>query len=214
MTSSPGHPSAAADPRLGTAECWTLLEGAELGRLALADADGVPDVFPVNIVAHEGSVYLRSARDSKLAGIAARPAAALEVDGEDETTLWSVVLRGTAVQVRDEQEIHRSGVLGVVSPNPRHKPFVIKVTPRSVTGRRFPKAPKPAPPTAATKAAPTAPPEPDAAPPAITPSEPQSYADHHPRHPDPIPHLPPITEQLTKPPQAPPGWTDPDADAD
>lgn len=173
---------------LTTAECWELLEHASLGRLAVTDSTGMPDVYPVNFRAHEGAVYLRTARDTKLARITARPMAALEVDDDDEDSRWSVVLRGDASQVRDEQEIQRSGVLHVQSGSPTFKPYVIKLTPRTVTGRRFPKRPPAgAPPRHVGR---------EQQPPSANPVDAAPDASG-PRHPDPIPHRPPFSQHET-----------------
>jgi nitroimidazol reductase NimA-like FMN-containing flavoprotein (pyridoxamine 5'-phosphate oxidase superfamily) len=141
MASSSSTPSAA---RLRTAECWTLLQIPQIGRLALFDGDGVPEIYPVNFTTHEGAIYLRTARDSKLSHLHVRPVAAFEIDGDDDETRWSVVVRGEAAQLRDEREIGESGVMDVVSLTPTRKPHVIKITPRSVTGRRFSKNLRPA----------------------------------------------------------------------
>lgn len=173
---SPSSASGAA--RLRTAECWSLLQIPQVGRLALVDGDGVPEIYPVNFTTHEGAIYLRTARDSKLRHLHLRPVAAFEIDGEDEQSRWSVVVRGAAGQLRDEDEIRRSGVMDVVSLTPTRKPYVIKITPHSVTGRRFAKELRPAPsarasgPTAAPKAAPT----------------PSSRTPKRSERPDPIPH--------------------------
>ena len=59
--------------RLSTAECWALLQEAQLGRLAVVNVDGTPDIFPVNYIPHEGSLFIRTARDAKLAHIAHQP---------------------------------------------------------------------------------------------------------------------------------------------
>jgi hypothetical protein len=80
---------------------------------------------------------VRTARDSKLFHIASRPAAAFEVDGEDEGTYWSVVIKGAARQLLDPTEVRASGILGVDSRSPTRKKYVIKITPQTVTGRRF-----------------------------------------------------------------------------
>ncbi len=178
MASPSSTPRAA---RLRTAECWALLQIPQIGRLALVDGDGVPEIYPVNFTTHEGAVYLRTARDSKLGHLHVRPAAAFEIDGEDEDTRWSVVVRGAAAQLRDEDEIRESGVMDVVSLTPTRKPYVIKLTPHSVTGRRFEKDLRP-----------TAPSE--------TVSQTQAVqASIRPRpkrseRPDPIPHHPPVAD--------------------
>lgn len=165
---------------LSTAECWEMLEHEKLGRLALIGEDDVPDVFPVNYLAHEGSIYIRSAHDSKLLRIAAHPVAAFEVDGAQDEQVWSVVVRGTIARLTDEAEIERAGAGRIASWSPRHKPFVLKLTGHTVTGRRFTKAdPRAVPPRRPTVApVPTEPaprPEDDGAPfqiPSVPPSHP------------------------------------------
>lgn len=129
---------------LTTAECWSLLEGEKIGRLAVTRTDGTPDIFPVNFVAHEGAVYIRSAPDAKVVSLDARPAAAFEIDGHDDDGAWSVVVRGTAVRTVDDVEIDASGIRRIVTASPRYKPHVLKLAARTVTGRRFTdRAPEP-----------------------------------------------------------------------
>lgn len=127
-----------ATTHLGTAECWALLESATVGRLAVTDEEGSPDLFPVNFTAHEGSLYIRSASDAKVVALTARPAAAFEVDGHDDDGWWSVVVRGAIDRVRDEVEIEHSGILRLQTASARHKPNVLRLSARAVTGRRFP----------------------------------------------------------------------------
>lgn len=167
--------------RLSTAECWTILEAEQLGRLALVDGDGLPDIFPVNFVAHEGAVYVRTAHDIKLLRITTHPFAAFEVDGEDGTTHWSVVVRGPVTRVRSGVEIERSGAAQLVTWSPRQKPFVIKVTASTVTGRRFARVTEHTPPI-------TMPP------PALDGLSPDQPGDHRAIPPDPIPSLRPMED--------------------
>lgn len=127
---------------LTTAECWRLLESSSLGRLAVQGqavegTEGVPDLFPVNFTVHSGSVYLRSAPGSKLMDITAHPGVAFEIDGQDPLSHWSVVIKGTARRLDSDAEIHESGVDELVSASPTAKQNFIRITPASVTGRRF-----------------------------------------------------------------------------
>lgn len=122
---------------LNTADCWILLEGQTVGRLALTDDAGAPDIFPVNYVAYQGAVYFRSAPDIKDVRLATQPAAAFEIDGHDDAGWWSVVLRGVAARVEDTVEVERSGILRVSTASPRRKTHVLKLTANVVTGRRF-----------------------------------------------------------------------------
>jgi len=125
--------------RLETAECWKLLEGEKLARLAVSDAHGAPDVYPVNFVAYEGALYIRTARGSKLTRLTAHPAVALEIDGEDGESRWSVVVRGPARLLRDGSEFESSGLAQLMSWAPGEKPFAVKIMPNVVSGRRFAK---------------------------------------------------------------------------
>lgn len=125
--------------RLSASECWEYLERAEYGRLAVIHADGAPDVFPVNHLAHEGALFIRTARDAKLVHIAAHPLVAYEVDGMTDDLVWSVVLRGRAERLMRDDEIRDSGVRGLASWSPTSKYFAMKVTANAVTGRRFPR---------------------------------------------------------------------------
>lgn len=124
---------------LAEAESWRLFEAASLGRIAFM-RDGAPDILPVNLLVHDRAVYLRTARDSKLAAIDVDPRVALEVDGEDDTSRWSVVMKGTAAQVTSEFEIRSAGVPHLVSWAPTPKRFVLRITPAKITGRRFAKS--------------------------------------------------------------------------
>lgn len=128
----------ALDPHLPEDECWRLLSSVPLARVALVRTDDYPDIRPINHLVHDGAIYLRTAPDAKVRTIAAHPHVAVEADGEDESSRWSVVIRGEAAQVTSEAEIRRAGVADLVSWTPTAKHFVIRITPVAVTGRRFP----------------------------------------------------------------------------
>lgn len=128
---------------LDTAQCWRLLETVALGRLAVEGHDGRPDVFPVNYLVHNGNLFIRSAPGAKLRSIAKHPAVAFEIDGETPRYHWSVVMRATARRMDTDADIEASGVLGLVSSSPTPKDNFIRLIPDTVTGRRFPKRPRP-----------------------------------------------------------------------
>ena len=171
--------------RLGTAECWRLLERNSLGRLAVGGPGGAPDVFPVNFHVHSGAIYVRSAPGSKLMAIAARPAVAFEIDGEDALFHWSVVIKGSARRLDSDDEIRESGIEKLVSASPASTHDFICITPSSVTGRRFrrntPKADAPPPRTSTGAHEPQRPPE--------DPRQWPGSSDEE--GPFPIPHFPP-----------------------
>ncbi len=124
---------------LGIAECWRLVEASRLGRLAVDAVDGLPDVFPLNFLVHDGDLYVRSAPGTKLRSIEEKPAVAFEIDGTDDRFHWSVVIRGIAQRVTSDEDIARSGVLDLVSWSPTDKHDFVRLVPSAITGRRFPR---------------------------------------------------------------------------
>jgi nitroimidazol reductase NimA-like FMN-containing flavoprotein (pyridoxamine 5'-phosphate oxidase superfamily) len=121
---------------LSPADCWTLLRGTGLGRLATA-VDGFADIFPVNYFVHEESILFRTAPGSKLVNIALNPGVAFEVDGVDTRWHWSVVIHGTAQHLLSEADVIESGVMELVSWSPTAKHNYVRITPDDVNGRRI-----------------------------------------------------------------------------
>lgn len=122
---------------LSTAESWALLRGSEVGRLAVV-VDGRPDIFPVNHVVDHGSVVIRTAAGTKLAGAAGQQVA-FEVDGYDARTAraWSVVLKGEAQHVQRLYEMIEVIELPLFPWHATPKPHFLRIEPESITGRRF-----------------------------------------------------------------------------
>jgi len=122
---------------LTTQECWDLLREHELGRLAFRVADEV-HILPVNYVVREESLLFRTAEGTKLLGVVMEAAVALEIDGYDETSAWSVVVRGTA-RLLPEDEAHGADDLEslpwVLPETPKYN--VVQIEPDVVSGRSF-----------------------------------------------------------------------------
>ncbi|MFC7488588.1 pyridoxamine 5'-phosphate oxidase family protein [Knoellia sp. CPCC 206453] len=118
-------------------ESWDLLRGAVVGRLAVVH-DDVPDIFPVNYVVDHGTVVLRTAGGTKHAAARNR-VVAFEVDGcdLDSAMAWSVVLRGRATEVYAVDEAIKIMHLPLLPWSPGSKPHLLRITPDSITGRRF-----------------------------------------------------------------------------
>lgn len=119
---------------LTTAECWRLLEQADLGRLAVSDSDGNPDVFPVNFLARSGHLYLRTAPGAKLADLAEAADVAFEVDGTEGTFRWSVVVRARADALR---LVDDAPLADIPTAHPSEKSVIVRLVPSSLSGRRF-----------------------------------------------------------------------------
>lgn len=179
MPTTPSPPSSSPESTapliaaLSAAECWELIEQGEMGRIALVDPAGDPEVFPVNYLSRKRIVYIRTANDSKLRHIRSHPAVALEIDGADGALHWSVLLRGTAQQVTTEEELRESGAASLRTATPTHKRYVIRVEPTAVSGRRFRESDRTALDAPGPRGARPRPPEPT--------------------RPHPIPHLPPFS---------------------
>jgi hypothetical protein len=119
-------------------ECWALLRGSEVGRLAIAVMNR-PDIFPINYVVDHGSVVFRTAEGTKLAGAVLGTAVAFEVDGYDPEggEAWSVVLKGRAIELTKLLDVFDATDLPLFPWHTSPKPRFVRIEPESVTGRRF-----------------------------------------------------------------------------
>lgn len=117
-------------------DAMALLPTASLGRLVLVVGDQ-PDVFLVNYVVHDGRILFRSAEGDKLAEIAVHPGVTFQVDHEDTTTAWSVLVRGIARRLVRFDEINAAEELDLHSWVPTEKNNFVEIRPTEVHGRRF-----------------------------------------------------------------------------
>ena len=126
----------AAVSTLSEEECWNVLGRSHLGRLALA-VDGEPDIFPVNYVLDGPRLFFRTAPGAKLAELAANPRIAFEVDEYDDTHAASVVVKGVAKPLDLQREIDAADALPLDPWIPTLKYRWVRITPVSISGRRF-----------------------------------------------------------------------------
>jgi hypothetical protein len=116
--------------------CWALLREVAVGRLAVV-VDGKPEIFPVNHVVDHGTVVFRTADGTKLSA-AVSGDVAFEADGIDPNgEAWSVVLKGSAGEIRELDDILAAADLPLIPwhGSPKHR--FVRVVPVEVTGRRF-----------------------------------------------------------------------------
>jgi uncharacterized protein len=114
-------------------ECLELLATEELGRIGLV-VQGRPEIFPVNYALdRDGCVVFRTAAGMKLAA-AVNHEVVFEVDSADRGTrsAWSVIVHGVAHHTESIFPGSRS-----LAPWLHDKPFMIRITRRSVSGRRL-----------------------------------------------------------------------------
>ena len=119
-------------------ECWELLRGEEVGRLAIA-ITGHPDIFPVNFVVDHGAVVFRTAEGTKLAGAVLAVAVAFEIDGFDAEAgeAWSVVIKGRATEIEAMQDVFDALDLPLFAWHAHPKHRFVRIVPEELTGRRF-----------------------------------------------------------------------------
>jgi len=133
----------ATDPRNGMEildddACWELLESQPVGRLAVAIA-GEVDIFPLNYLVNDRTIVFKTAQGSKLAAIAANARVSFEIDGysPESGDAWSVVVKGLAHELQRTAQIYAAQDLPLFPWNASPKDFFVRVTPRTLTGRRF-----------------------------------------------------------------------------
>jgi len=119
-------------------ECWAMLRTVSVGRLAVL-ADGRPDIFPVNYTVDGGTLVFRTGEGTKLASASKSAPVALEADGVDAGTglAWSVVAKGTADVVAGTDQVLATTELYLFPWQAGKKDAFVRITPDSITGRRF-----------------------------------------------------------------------------
>ncbi len=128
--------------RLTDPEMWELLEATSLGRLAVSAA-GEVDIFPVNYIVDDRSLVFRTAEGTKLLELTVHSGVAFEIDGFDDTSAWSVVVKGIAAQLDHQIDIDRADTLPLSPWIPTLKYIYVRITPTSMSGRSFRRAPEP-----------------------------------------------------------------------
>lgn len=131
-------PEPAGITNLAPHECWQLLRTVSVGRLAVWVVDH-PDIFPINFTVDHGTLVFRTGEGTKLTSALAAFPVALEADGVDSTTgiAWSVVAKGAASAIEAIGEVLDSAGLPLFPWQPGRKDHFVRITPTSVTGRRF-----------------------------------------------------------------------------
>lgn len=124
---------------LAADECWELIAAVPVGRVAFLDA-GEPVMFPVTHSLHGRHIVFRSTTGTKLEAAERAAPVAFEVDEWDATTQrgWSVVVRGTAEAVYDEDEVaaYDSGGSGPWMDAAKDGTW-IRILPNDISGRRL-----------------------------------------------------------------------------
>jgi uncharacterized protein len=123
---------------LTRSECFGLLAGGNLGRVAVIDDQG-PVIFPVNFVLDRHTVVFRTEPGTKLDAAGRGSRVCFEADGTDAAghAGWSVIVRGEITEVTDPAELARLRTLPlrVLAPGARDR--YLRILPAVLTGRRI-----------------------------------------------------------------------------
>ena len=117
-------------------ESWAQLSSMALGRLAIS-VSGQPDIFPVNFVVQRRTILIRTAEGTKLAAAMTNGQVAFEVDDHNVEQAWSVVVKGRAKVLMYADEIAEAERAQVIPWTATVKRRFLRITPISITGRRF-----------------------------------------------------------------------------
>ena len=116
-------------------ECWEMLRRTEFGRLAFHLGPEV-HLVPINYAVDGRTLLFRTAPGSKLVGVAMNSDVVFEIDEYDEHTARSVIMRGIARRL-DEDEQHRADAVPVHPWVPPLQYEVVEISADEVTGRTF-----------------------------------------------------------------------------
>lgn len=116
-------------------ECWEMLRGEEFGRLAFRLVDEV-HITPINYAVDGETLLFRTAEGNKLLSVVMGSEVAFEIDRYGEDAARSVVVRGSA-RLLPEDEEHRSENVPLRPWVPSLKYNVVEITPNVITGRAF-----------------------------------------------------------------------------
>lgn len=122
---------------LSVPQCWEELRVADVGRLAFTLVDEV-HIVPINFTIRGGRLYFLTEEGTKLLGVVMGSPVALEVDSHDDQVATSVVVRGRARLLPEDEADMTEDLLTVpwaLPDTPRYN--VVCIEPTSVTGRRF-----------------------------------------------------------------------------
>lgn len=131
------HDRQAHFAELSQARCEELLSQHSVGRVAWNAADG-PQILPVNYAWHVGQVLFRTVPYGVMSTLARRTPVAFELDhiDEEQRAGWSVVVRGFAEAVMQDQELVRLWSDDTVVPWAiGSRTLFLAITPRTISGR-------------------------------------------------------------------------------
>lgn len=116
-------------------ECWQMLRHEEFGRLAYRLVDEI-HITPINYAVDGDTLLFRTAEGNKLLAVVMGSEVAFEIDRYGEESARSVVVRGVA-RLLPEDEAHRAENVPLRPWVPTLKYNVVEIQPKVVSGRAF-----------------------------------------------------------------------------
>ncbi len=116
-------------------ECWEALRDEEFGRMAYL-LGGQVNLVPINYAVDGSTLLFRTAEGSKLLGVVMHPEVVFEIDRYDDSTALSILVRGNA-RVLEEDEEHRSENVPLRPWLDTLKYNVVEIAPTEISGRQF-----------------------------------------------------------------------------
>lgn len=123
---------------LSHAQCWRMLGEFGIGHLGLRAHPVGVDVLPIDYRITDRQLYFRTNWGTKLAEAMEHPHVAVQVDRFSGNRWFSVVLKGEAERVLDDQDVAASGARAIQPHDAGGKDFVVRIRPTAITGRSFP----------------------------------------------------------------------------
>lgn len=120
---------------LSVERCWELLRGDAFGRLAFRMGPEV-HLVPLNYAVDGETLLFRTAGGDKLLGVTMHPEVVFEIDSVDEESAQSVIVRGLARRLEENEE-HRADDVGLRPWTATIKYNVVEITPTEISGRAF-----------------------------------------------------------------------------
>ncbi|MBN9644529.1 pyridoxamine 5'-phosphate oxidase family protein [Corynebacterium mendelii] len=117
-------------------EALELMGTQALGRLVVRRKDDM-DIFPVNFCVDDGRIYIRTAEGAKLFSLSLNEDVLFEADSHSDDAAWSVVVKGNATVLSDNRDIQYADTLPLKPWLPTLKYNFVRITPTTVSGRRF-----------------------------------------------------------------------------
>jgi uncharacterized protein len=123
--------------RLSREECFEFLGRERLGRVAVR-IGALPAILPVNYAMFEGDVVIRTAPGTKLSAAIMGVRVGFEIDGANgPTSGWSVLVVGSASEIRDAASLERVRRLPLESWAPGARDHFVRIPAEQVSGRAF-----------------------------------------------------------------------------